>query len=133
MPTPAPESVHPGNTAPGSSTTGGSLELDWPLLPSHIPSETFPSWLRTLGRTYRLDTKRTAGLIELPVRRQNYRTLHTAVRRCAPAIALKTGAPQDTLEAMAKAWQLPRIHRPHSRAKIHWRGQRKLVLSGLPV
>lgn len=114
MPTPAPESVHPGSTAPASSTTttGGSLELDWPLLPSLIPSETFPSWVRTLGRTYRLDTKRAAGLIGLPVRRQNYLTMHTAVRRCAPGIALRTGEPQDTLETMGKAWQLPRIYRP---------------------
>lgn len=87
---------------------GNSL---WPLLPKTMPGETLPSWLRAMGRTYRMDTKAMVHLLGLPVRRQNYRTIHSAAHHFASQVARLSGCRVGDMQRMAAAWQLPALQR----------------------
>lgn len=83
----------------------------WPLLPRVVTDETLPSWLRAMGRLYRVDVKTIVHLLGLPVRRQNFRTAHNAAQHFAQNVASTCGCPVDGLRRMAGAWQLPALQR----------------------
>lgn len=70
-----------------------------------------PSWLRAMGRTYRMDTKAMVHLLGLPVRCQNYRTIHNAAHHFASQVARLSGCRVKDIERMAAAWQLPALQR----------------------
>ncbi|WP_104090692.1 TniQ family protein [Arthrobacter sp. GMC3] len=86
-------------------------ESVWPMRPRPVPGETLPSWLRAMGRIYRVDTKTMVHLLGLPIRRQNYRTIHNAAHHFAAKVSLLSGCRVGDLERMAATWQLPALQR----------------------
>jgi len=112
MPTPSsddgPSLTVLDQSAAVADSVGGSL---WPLRPSVVPGETLPSWLRAMGRTYRTDTKTIVHLLGLPIRRQNFRTLHYAMQNHTHQVATLSGCTVGDLQRMAAGWQLPALQR----------------------
>ena len=91
-----------------SDPVGDSL---WPLQPTTVPGETLPSWLRAMARVYRIDTKTMVHLLGLPIRRQNYRTMHNAAQHFAQNVAKTSGCRIEEFERMAAGWQPPALQR----------------------